>query len=260
MNTLQKLQYKISLLTPAFEMAESIEKWNANKSFVMENFKQAINEDSEWGDTNLQSIFEEEIIPLVSTEMRNQLLSEELDFMSFQFACYKKSHRKFANKYFDFIVKNPDATRTICSSVISNIYTYISTDRIDTFLDLLRDNHSHIGKFGLYRIAANNNLTSEQAIQIAKYDHTFLNKLMHKLTNEQIIEFSSETPTWVIADMAKAVEMSNNELVEWFRTHKNANVRCALAKNPNADRGLLQMLTVDTKKSVINAALNALNN
>lgn len=261
MNALQLLQNRVELLTPAFDMAADLDAWNKNKAIVLQNFDEIIFDYDEFeGGETLQTVFEREVIPMISSEMMDKILSSDLDLASFMFVSQTNSYPKWANKYFDFIVENPEEMRRFCSSVISKIYSHISTCRIDTFISLMKSNDFHIGRFGLYQVVINKNLTNKQAVEICETDNTYLNNFMDRLTNDQIINFSSDAPAWVIADMAKVVDMANNELVEWFRTHKNANVRCALAKNPNADRGLLTLLTVDAKKSVINAALKALNN
>jgi len=257
MNTLEKLQHRIKLLEPAFRMVESVEAWNENEHLVLPNMFAAIDDDSEWGDTSLSHIFVEEIVPMVSDEMANELMDWQMTGLSFLLVNKKDVLIRHADKFFQFVVSNPNATGSVCSSVISNIYKYISEENIEIFLDSMESDRQ-FGRWGLFQLCRNKNLTREQAIRIAKHDASTIEELFRHFSVPELIEFSQEAPTWVISGIAKVVSMDNEELVEWLRTHKNANVRKALAQNPRADRGLLTMLTVDTKKSVINAALKAL--
>src|SRR6056300_1744778 len=122
MNTLEKLQHRIKLLEPAFRMVESVEAWNENEHLVLPNMFAAIDDDSEWGDTSLSHIFVEEIVPMVSDEMANELMDWQMTGLSFLLVNKKDVLIRHADKFFQFVVSNPNATGSVCSSVISNIY------------------------------------------------------------------------------------------------------------------------------------------
>lgn len=257
MNTLEKLQHRVKMLEPAFRMAESLEAWNENEHLVLPNLSSTINEDSEWGDTSLAYTFVEEIVPMVSDEMAHKLMDQQMTKLSFLLINKRDVLIRHADKFFQFVISNLDITSVVDYSVIASTYKYVAEENIEIILDSMV-NDGKIGGFGLFQLCRNENLTREQAIRIAKHDSSTIEELFRHFSASEIIELSREASTWVISGIAKVVSMDNEELVEWLRTHKSANVRKALAQNPRADRGLLTMLTVDTKKSVINAALKAL--